>query len=375
MSQWTVLVFSGHSGGHLYPAVAFAESFRKRRPGAKIVLVSSRKAGPFVARMSSGIFDAVHLVREFPFPSGISLNLVRFLLELPQAFLETLKILRTERPDLCVGFGSYVSYPGIVLGSLWKIPCLIHEQNLVPGRATRSLLKHADAVAVSFAPTFENDGLKDRVVTGLPLRSCLREKASERLRLEASVGFGAARPFRILVSGGSQGAQRLNDLVLDALAGLNDEEKRGIAVNHITGERDHERVSKRYEELGIAYRAWPFFETMQDLYAESDMAVTRAGASTLGELALFGLPAVVIPYPHAASHQKANAGYFESCGAVLTAEESAADPAWLAEKIRSLKNDPELRRRMAESLSRLACADAAVRLAGVAENLIEKRNF
>jgi UDP-N-acetylglucosamine--N-acetylmuramyl-(pentapeptide) pyrophosphoryl-undecaprenol N-acetylglucosamine transferase len=373
VSGQTYAIFSGHSGGHLYPALAFAESLRKKCPQARIHLISSKKARPFVARMAPGIFDEVHLIREFPLPSGISLNLVRFLLELPLAFFETWKYFQNACPDICIGFGSYVSYPGIVLGSLKKIPCLIHEQNLLPGKATRSLVRHADCVAVSFEPTFASARIQNRIVTGLPLRSVFWEKAHDRLHEKKVDSFFHKNMFQILVAGGSQGAHRLNEIFLSAIGLLSDEEKAEIAVNHITGKQDLESVAGAYKKMKVQYEAYSFFDGMHELYAKADMAVSRAGASSLHELALFGLPAVIVPYPHAGSHQQANADYYGARGAALVKDENGLSAEWLAEKIQNLKRDPAFRYQLSKNISELASADAAERLVMAAEELLRQK--
>ena len=145
-----ISVFAGHSGGHLFPAVAFSESLRKRFPQSTILLVTSPKGRVLVERLPKGIFDRVCYLPEFPFPSGLSLRMFSFLLKLPQVFILSSQYLSKEKPDICVGFGSYVSFPGMLLSSWRKIPTLIHEQNLIPGKATNWLAKHADCVAVSF---------------------------------------------------------------------------------------------------------------------------------------------------------------------------------------------------------------------------------
>ena len=173
LSPFRILVFAGHSGGHLFPAVAFAEKFREKYPQSRIDLVSSVKARPITDSLPKGTFDEIHFLPEFPSPAGLSVRTLRFLLTFPLAFIQTAFLMKKIKPSLCAGFGSYVSYPGIRISKWMKIPSVIHEQNVVPGKASRMLARYADCAAVSFDETFKDEGLKRREVTGLPLRSAI----------------------------------------------------------------------------------------------------------------------------------------------------------------------------------------------------------
>lgn len=314
--------------------------------------------------MPHGLFNEVFYLEEFPFPSGISLRSMTFLLQLPKAFLASANLLLRFKPDVCAGFGSYVSFPGIFLASLFRIPTLIHEQNLIPGKATRLLASRVTSVAVSFEETLSGK-LDGRTVTGLPLRSPLRESAKKRQP-------GKREKFCVLVVGGSQGAQRLNGLFLEALEGLNSEEKKKIAVIHIAGTNDYTRVGESYKKMEIESDVFPFHEKMQELYLRADMAVTRAGANTLFELSLFRLPAIVVPYPYAEAHQAANAAYFEFRQAIVFKNQDTLSAHDLRREILRLMNSPEDCERLSENIAEIYSAEAEERLVDLAENLIPK---
>ena len=354
-----VAVFAGPSGGHLFPAKAFAEELKKKFPESTLHLITSHKATRFTQDFSPTPFEKIEFFPSFPWPSA------KFFFEFPRAFLMAYQYLKKNKPALCVGFGSYVSYPGMRLAALFKIPTLIHEQNVLPGKATQMLASVVNCVAVSFDATFQASQLPWRECLGLPLRSSLYEAEQGRKSEKGSA------PFTILVQGGSQGASRLNQLVLDALERLTPEEKSGIVVNHITGERDHAWVSDKYQQLGIQYEAYPFYANIGALYGKADMAITRAGANTLWELALFKLPAIVIPYPHAAGHQKANAQFFDSHEAAIAKEEETMSADWLMKQILKWKNQPIDLARFSQRLSELSQAHASDRLVSVAEKLIK----
>lgn len=358
-------IFTGHSGGHLFPAAAFVECFREKFPQSWIGLVTSRKAEPLVSKLPAGLFDRVDYFPEFPFALKFHWRSLQYLFQFLQSFWLAFSYLKKNNVGLCAGFGSYISYPGVVTARLLKIPTLIHEQNWVPGKATRMLVKYADVVAVSFDDTFEKSGLKGRLVTGLPLRSQLIRAAKDVQRHDL---------FRILVAGGSQGAHRINEVILESFSRLLPEEKKNVAVTHLTGMEDSGWVSKKYAELEIQAEVFPFCETMERLYAKADMAITRAGANTLFELALFRIPAIVIPYPHAEAHQHANAEYFARRSAVLLQEEGTLTAGELSGQILKLKNNSEELRGLSRAMEGISHSDAGSKLADAAVSLLERKS-
>ncbi len=360
-----MVVFAGPSGGHLFPALAFAEAFLEKYPESHLWLVTGEKGRKFSSPLEAGIFQTVTYLPDFPFPAGISLRTLHFLLEFAQAFIRSSRYLSKIKPNLCVGFGSYVTYPGLRIASKRKIPVIIHEQNQVPGKATRWLIPYADCVAVTFEETLRELKNPVREVVGLPLRSELRKKAQSGQR------ESAPSHFRILIVGGSQGAHRLNRAALDAFSLLSPEEKKKIAVMHITGKSDFDFVTREYQKLNIQAETFPFFDRMHELYPNCDLAMTRAGANTLFELALFKRPAIVVPYPYAGAHQKENAEFFARHGAVEMREESMLNSAWLVDQIRTFQASSHLRGRMSMALEKLSSPDAASRLVEIAERFLK----
>jgi len=367
----SLLVFAGPSGGHLFPAVAFAEEWRSRYPSSRIHLVTSRKAQSITAAFPAGLFERVILWENFPSPSGMSLRTAGFLIKLGTAFVKSACLLRDIHPDLSIGFGSYVSFPGIAVSSWSGVPTLIHEQNVVPGKATRWLAPYADKIAVTFETTrgLEHYNAK-MTVTGLPVRKALVEAAGTK----RSSGSGTERT-RILVTGGSQGASFLNKTILNAFSLLSPEEKKQIAVIHITGNKEYESVRKMYESSGVENEVHPFFEKMEECLMMADIAVTRAGANTLFELALYEIPAIVIPYPYAGAHQGANADYFAAKGALVCEKEETLTSGLLLTHLRGMIRNREVRKKMQSSLKSIITRNAAKQLVLTAEKLTgEKKN-
>lgn len=367
----SVCVFSGHTGGHLFPAFAFAERFKRRNPDSRIYLITSPKARPILAAHQAGVFEGVEFLNEFPLPAGISLRTLHFLLEFARGFFLSSHLLSKMKPDLCIGFGSYVSYPGLRIAAWRKIRVLIHEQNAIAGKATRMLARTADLAVFSFENTQCKPAPQRSEISGLPVRDKLYQAAALfQRRFDPPA---AEKPLQILITGGSQGAQRLNEVVLESFSLLSSEERQKIAVKHSTGTKNLEQVTENYRRLGMKFNTFAFYENMQDLYQEADLAITRAGANTLFELALFGVPAIVVPYPHAAeNHQEANARCFEVRGAVEMKTEKELTAEWLVSQIRKWQA-PEIRKNYSDQIRRIAPQDAAVRLADLAGDLLKEK--
>ncbi|MFA5167439.1 MAG: UDP-N-acetylglucosamine--N-acetylmuramyl-(pentapeptide) pyrophosphoryl-undecaprenol N-acetylglucosamine transferase [Candidatus Omnitrophota bacterium] len=360
-----LVVYAGPTGGHVFPAQSFSEGFRKRFPDSRIDLVTCHRAKSLIDKMPRGIFCSVSYLPEFGFSGGFSWKNLKPFFLFPYLFLQAFLFLKRTKPDLCAGFGSFVSYPGMMTAHWLKIPTLIHEQNRVPGKATHWLVPHMDVVVESFERTQFLKKPKVLYTAGLPLRSFI-VVAAEKAR-EGSI----PRPFTLLVVGGSQGARGLNTIATDAIAALSDEERSKIAVIHITGKRDQSWVAERYEELALSNEIYPFYSAMDELFQKADLAITRAGANTLFELAAFGVPALVIPYPHAGGHQKYNAQSFAEKGGLIFHDEDLAAKDWLVEHLRNTIGDPRSLAGIAEAIHGLARPKATNELVEIARKLIK----
>jgi UDP-N-acetylglucosamine--N-acetylmuramyl-(pentapeptide) pyrophosphoryl-undecaprenol N-acetylglucosamine transferase len=360
-----LVVYAGPTGGHVFPAQSFSEGFRKRFPDSRIDLVTCFRAKSLIDKMPQGIFNSISYLPEFGFPGGFSRKTLKPFFLFPYLFFQAVLFLKRAKPDLCVGFGSFVSYPGMMTAHWLKIPTLIHEQNKVPGKATHWLVPHMDVVAESFEGTRFLQKPKTLHTVGLPLRPFIVAAAAK------ARGGAVPRPFTLLVTGGSQGAQGLNAIVTDAIAALSDEERSKIAVIHITGKRDQSWVAERYGQWVLSSEVHPFFGAMDKLFQKADLAITRAGANTLFELAAFGVPALVIPYPHAGGHQKYNAESFAEKGGLSFHEEDPLAKDWLVEHLRKAIEDPISLGGISRSIQGLARPRATEELIEIARKLIE----
>src|SRR3989338_3396429 len=215
----TILVLSGPTGGHLFPAFAFAEAYLDSHPESSLILVTGQRAVSFLHRENVNCFKQVIFLQDFPYPRGISLRLFPFLLQLLVTFCRYFDLVNKTRPDLIVGFGSYISFPGVVAGSWRRIPTIIHEQNVIPGKATKWMEPFVHRMALTFQETERYVSQRvQKVVTGLPVRRSLVEKA-EHKRPKLTEGS-----VTVLVMGGSQGSRAINQTVITAFQRLSSEE-------------------------------------------------------------------------------------------------------------------------------------------------------
>ena len=350
-----VLIACGGTGGHLFPGLAVAEMLASRRHEVKL-LVSEKAVDQSALSHTTIPVQPVGAVG-FTGARGI----VNFCYRFAQAVGDCIDECRQFKPDAVLGMGGFTSAPAVVAAS-WRRrgAKLIHESNAVPGKANHWTGKLADHIAVGVPDCAKFFGHKPVTVTGTPIRQALRQGkvagAHEQLGLDP-------QRLTVLVMGGSQGAQAVNAAVVAALPGLADWRARAQFV-HLSGPRDEATVRAAYETNGFKARVLNFCSAMELPYSAADLVIARSGAATLTELAVFGLPAILLPYPHAAgNHQWHNAKVFERIGAARIAEPVTELPATL----RDLLTDAGARAGMAQAAQTLAVTDAAERIADLVE--------
>ncbi len=301
----TIMIMAGGTGGHIFPALAVAEYLRGK--GVSIVWLGSR------AGMEARLVAPRGYTMAWIHFSGVRgkgwLRAVTLPLELLIAFWESARAVFAHRPDAVLGMGGYVSFPGGMMSSLFNRPLAIHEQNAVPGLANRVLARLADRVMAGFPGTF---GTAAAVIwTGNPVRQEISAIAAPAQRYAGRTGN-----LKLLVVGGSQGAQILNTIVPEALALMVAGNR--PAVTHQTGVAQEAAVTEGYRERGVAAEVVAFIDDMARRYADADLIICRAGASTIAELAAAGVASVLVPYPHAVDdHQSANASFLASRSAAV----------------------------------------------------------
>jgi UDP-N-acetylglucosamine--N-acetylmuramyl-(pentapeptide) pyrophosphoryl-undecaprenol N-acetylglucosamine transferase len=346
----SVLIMAGGTGGHVFPALAVARELE--RQGMVPVWLGTRRG--LEARV---VPEAGYRLLTVAVSGLRGKGLLRWLvapLMLAAAMLHSLLIVANTRPRLVLGMGGYVSGPGGIAAWLLRRPLLIHEQNAVLGTTNRHLAaiatRRLEAYAGVFAARF------GAICTGNPVRAELLTVAA---RKPAST---ADTPPRILVLGGSQGAEALNTVVPPALAALDT----ACEVLHQSGGAGREATERRYRDMALTARVMPFIERMEDAYAWADLVICRAGALTLAEISVVGLAAILVPYPYATDdHQTANAAPFCEHGAARVIAPRDFDVERLSGTIRQLLGDPAERARMAEQMLRLARPQAAARVAEI----------
>ncbi len=293
------LVMAGGTGGHIFPGLAVAEALRERAwdvhwlgaPGS----MESRLVPPRGFTLETIDFGGVRGKG----PITLALLPVRLL----RAFWQSIRVVRRVKPDVVIGLGGYITFPGGMMGVLLGKPLVLHEQNSVAGMANRVLAEVADRVFTAFP-----DVMRKARWIGNPLRADFLRQPPPHERFAGRTG-----PLRVLVVGGSLGAQALNDIVPKALA-LMPAGERPIVL-HQSGARQIDQLRANYAAAGVEAELTPFVEDTAQAFAAADLVICRAGASTVTEIAAVGAAAVYVPFPHAVDdHQTTNARFIVDAG-------------------------------------------------------------
>jgi UDP-N-acetylglucosamine--N-acetylmuramyl-(pentapeptide) pyrophosphoryl-undecaprenol N-acetylglucosamine transferase len=337
-----IIITGGGTGGHLFPGIALAQAMINTLPRCEVLFIGTERKVDRNGLANMG-FKAISL-KGLGIKGKSPMAKIKAILFQPVALFQAARIIRKFRPDLVFGVGGYISGPVILAARLLGATTCIHEQNSIPGLANRILGRIVHRVFVSL-PGSENYFPASRVVfSGNPLRSAILEKASESRRKEDGVSM------TLLVLGGSQGARPLNSLMLEAAEGS----FAGLTplphIIHQTGMHDENRVREKYIALGITARVQAFFTDMAEVYGAADLAVSRAGATTIAELTACCKPAILVPVPHAAdNHQEMNGRYLVEAGGAVMFRQAELDGNKLGEEIKRLLSD---RKRLAEMAAR-----------------------
>ncbi|MEZ5609062.1 MAG: undecaprenyldiphospho-muramoylpentapeptide beta-N-acetylglucosaminyltransferase [Rhodocyclaceae bacterium] len=350
----TLMVMAGGTGGHIFPGIAVAEELRAR--GWRIVWMGNPdgmearivpQRGYETAWVRFGALRGKGLVRKLMLP----LNLL-------SGFWQAWRAIRRTQPDVVLGMGGYITFPGGMMAALLGRPLVLHEQNSVAGLANRVLAKVADRVLSGFP-----DVLEKAEWLGNPVRADITAVLPPAERYA-----GRSGPLRVLVVGGSLGAAALNEAVPQALARL-DPDARPVVV-HQAGERQIEALRAAYARVQVEGELRPFINDMAAAYAEADLVICRAGALTVAELAAAGVASLLVPFPHAVDdHQTGNARFLADRGAAYLLPQTELSPDRLAGILSSLDRDrllymAEHARALAKPLAAVAVAHECADLAG-----------
>jgi UDP-N-acetylglucosamine--N-acetylmuramyl-(pentapeptide) pyrophosphoryl-undecaprenol N-acetylglucosamine transferase len=358
-----VLIAAGGTGGHIYPGIAVAHEIMRRDPASVLRFVGTArglenrlvpKAGFELSLIESAGLKNVSLAAK-----------VRGLLVLPKSVFAARRLIREFRPDIVVGAGGYVSGPVLLAASLMRLPTLVMDSNALPGWTNRRLALFVDKATVSFQealPYFRGKG----ILTGNPVRSEFFEIPAKQRD---------ANQFDLLIFGGSQGARAINEAMIAALPGLTSK-KDVLRVTHQTGEADFEKAQRGYEAASWKERVEVkrYIDDMVGEFAQADLIICRAGATTSAELVAAGKAAIMIPFPLAADdHQRKNAEALQTGGAARMILQKDLSGERLAGEITLLLNEPQRITEMEAASRKLARRDAAAATVEIMEEMVRSR--
>lgn len=312
-----IILATGGTGGHLFPALKTAVVLKNL--GHEIIFCGS--FGVAVEKITDYGFE-YHNLNAKGLSFSTPIKFIQTAMILLAVSFKSIALLNKIQPAVICGFGGYGAFPVIFAGCFKRIPCMIHEQNVVPGRANKMLDRWVRKVAVSFKAArkyFKNPNI---VLTGCPCHHT-KVKLSQK---ECRAKFGLDRDrLTLLIIGGSQGSQRINEVVSQAVMTL--ENKADIQVIHMTGPKDCDSIKTLYLKLKLPTAVFPFIDCIETAYQAADLVIARSGAATVSELAVFQKLSILIPYPHAGGHQKENAKILADCheATIIDEKELTAD--------------------------------------------------
>jgi UDP-N-acetylglucosamine--N-acetylmuramyl-(pentapeptide) pyrophosphoryl-undecaprenol N-acetylglucosamine transferase len=350
-----VLLAGGGTAGHTSPLLATADAIRRLAPdlGIEVEITCLGTPRGLENRVVPEAGYPLELIPPVPLPRKPGADLAKVPFRLRAAFKETLVVFDRVRPDVVVGYGGYVSVPAYLAARRRKLPLLVHEQNAVPGVANKVGARFAQRVAVSFPDT----PLPKAEYVGLPIRTMISGLDRAALRAQAREFFGldADRPT-LLVTGGSQGARKLNQSVSGAAAAL---AAAGVQVLHVVGPQGEASPATG----DVPYVVLNFVDRMDLAYAAADLVVCRGGASSVTEAAAVGLPGIFVPLPIGNGEQQHNARPIVDAGGGLLVADADVTSDWVARTVPALANDAERLAAMGAAASDLVPRDADEKLA------------
>jgi UDP-N-acetylglucosamine--N-acetylmuramyl-(pentapeptide) pyrophosphoryl-undecaprenol N-acetylglucosamine transferase len=353
------ILAGGGTGGHVIPALAIANELRDRY-GAEVVFIGTGRG--IETRLVPAAGYRLELVKIGALNQVSAATRLKTLVDLPPAGLRCLSFFRKFKPDVVISVGGYASGPAMMAAAMSGVPSVIFEPNLVPGFANRMAARWAKAACVHFEDTCRF--FKNCTVTGVPVRKAFFDIKPRAADSQPS----------LLVFGGSQGARSINNAVVAALPILK-EKLPQLKIVHQTGPKELESVQQVYTQAGVAADIRAFIDDMPQAFAETDLIVCRSGASTVAEITAAGKTAIFIPLPTAADdHQTKNAEALAKANAGVLMPQSQLTPEMLASGIVELFTDRAKLRAMSENARRMSHADAAGRVAEVAESVMGKVN-
>lgn len=358
----TIVLSSGGTGGHVFPALSLAEELHGR--GYEVVIMTDHRGKVF--QSATGVSKVIAL----PTWKGRGrLGTIVLGAGLAISFLLALAYMVRSRPAVVLGFGGYPSLPAVLAGYVMRIPTALHEQNAILGRANRLMVRFVTRLGLSYKSVKFTESFQDKIVqTGNPVR-----KSIIAIRDVSYHSPKAEEPFRLLVVGGSQGARVFSSIVPQALCGLPMDLRKRLVVYQQCRKEFLDATIAAYHQSGIFVDIRPFFENMDQQLRDAHLVIGRSGASTVAELTVSGRPALLVPFPFAMdNHQQANAVSLAEEGAAWVVLEPDFTPQKLQELLLKAMKDDKTLTTMAQKMHGLGHPDAAEKLAGMGEGLLKR---
>lgn len=358
MNKGVIVVAAGGTGGHLFPAEALAHELKTR--GWDVHLATDARAQRFAGAFAE---DHVHVIRSATISGRNPIALAKTFFLLWQGNLDSRKLFKRLKPKLVAGFGGYPTLPPLYAASNLGIPTMVHEQNAVMGRANKGLAGRVKAIAGGFLPEGKGAYADKTISTGNPVRPPVLTAAQTPYK-----PAGKDERFRLLVFGGSQGAQFFSNAVPSAISLLEPQERARLLVTQQARKEDEGQVREAYAKLGVTADVATFFNDMPARMADAHFVISRSGASTVSEIAAIGRPAMLVPFPHALDHdQAANAEALAAAGGCEVVRQSDLSQEKLKDILRKAMNEPERLKSMANAAKTVGKPHAAQLLADLAE--------
>ena len=358
-----IVIAGGGTGGHLFPGIAIAEEILARGSSHKVVFIGTKKGIEYRMLGQLG-YELQEINVEGVKGRGLK-ALINAAYQIPHSIWQSRQILKRFCPDVVVGVGGYASGPAVVAARMMRIPTAIAEQNAMPGITNRILSKFANLIFVTYAQTQEWFPQSKVIVSGNPVRKVFTVR---------SAGPQEKQFRQLLIFGGSQGAAAINKNVI-AMMPLLQQMKGRLRVLHQTGDREFQIVKQAYEQYELDAQVTPFIVNMADAYAEADLIICRAGATSIAEITAAGKAAILIPFPFAANdHQTKNAEALDRSGAAVIIKEHELTAESLFGVIDGLLSNKKKLQQMEEASARLGNIKAAAIIVDACMELPRKGN-
>ncbi len=354
-----VIIAGGGTGGHVFPAISIAEEILCRNSENKVLFIGTEKGIEKELVKEKG-YD-IEFINSGALIGKSPLEQLEGLASAFNGVVNSVKILRKFRPDVVIGVGGYASGPTVLSAFLSFVPTVVCEQNSIPGFTNRILSKFAKKIFITFENSKKYFPEKKTFLTGNPIRKSLQEE-SENISKDSN-------KINILILGGSQGSAKLNQDIPKSFSNFDNTK---LIITHQTGKNDYDKVLNSYSELGIKANVYDFIDNMKEVYEKTDIIICRSGAGTISEITAFGIPAILVPFSHAAhDHQLLNAMYLEKKSAAIIVEENNLNSQSIARALNKILRNNNLKK-MAESSKALGRPQAAGEIVNHIESMIGK---